>query len=335
MQLILFDTHTHFNFNAFKDDWKEVVERTLAKNVWFVNVGAEAKTSKRAVDIALKYSEGVYAAVGLHPIHTYDDENCRNAPVARRNRVLPCSYNDIEFITKAEEFDKKYYAKLIESSKKVIAVGEIGLDYFHIKKISSVLNKKLKAKQAEVFIEQIKLAVEYKKPIIIHCRPEKDYDAYRDILEILKSHKKIRRDSRVGVLINWGLPAPYRTGIGPEDDNNKNRISSTKIIPGIIHCFQANVKILEQFLDYGFMVGYNGVITFTDQYDELVKATPLERIVLETDAPWLAPIPHRGQRNESIYVEFVARRIADLKNISFEKVAKATTENAMKVFNLI
>jgi len=307
MKPILFDTHTHFNFNAFKDDWEKVIERTLEKNIWFVNVGAEAKTSERAVNIALKYPKGVYAAAGLHPIHTYDDEICRNRALPCSNRTESCSY--------AEEFDKNFYAGLIKKSKKVIALGEIGLDYFHIKKFSYILNKKLKAKQAEVFIEQIKLAEKYKKPIIIHCRPDKDCDAYREILDILKDTRKMLLDPR------------FRGDDRRSKDNNS--------LSGIVHCFQANIKILEQFISYGFMIGYNGVITFTDQYDELVKATPLEKIVLETDAPWLAPLPYRGKRNESLYVAEVAKRIAELKNISYEEVADRTTENAMRIFKLI
>lgn len=284
----LFDTHTHFNFNAFKDDWEKVIERTLQRNTWFVNVGAEAKTSKRAVNIAQKHHEGAFATVGLHPIHTYDD---KFEDAVRGEKV--------EFATKAEEFDKEFYANLVKSSeKKVVAIGETGLDYFHIKKFPSRLNKKLKIKQTEVFIEQLKLAGELNKPVIIHCRPDKDYDAYREILEILSDDKK-------------------------------------RHVPGIIHCFQANTKILEEFLEYGFMIGYNGVITFTPDYDKLVKATPLERLVLETDSPWLTPVPYRGQRNESIYVKYVARRVAELKSLNFDEVAKITTDNAMGVFNLI
>jgi len=292
MKPILFDTHTHFNFNAFRGDWEETINRTLKKGVWFVNVGAEAKTSRRAVDIAKKYPEGVYAAVGLHPIHTYDDifeEEVKGEKV--------------KFKTKAEEFNGEHLVGLIESSEKVVAVGEIGLDYFHIKKFPSKLNKKLKAKQAEVFAAQIKLAAKCDKPIIIHCRPSKDYDAYREILEILKD------------VNSYGCK------------NVKNC--------GIVHCFQANAEILEEFLRMGFHVGYNGVITFTDQYNELVKVTPLERIVLETDSPWLAPVPLRGKRNESIYVEYVAGRIAELKGTDFDNVAKITTENAMKALDLI
>jgi len=283
MDCKLFDTHTHFNFNAYKDDWEKTIKRTLDKNIWFVNVGAEAKTSKRAVEIAKKYPEGVYATVGLHPIHTYDD---------KLEEIV--NGEKVEFITKAEEFDKLFYANLIKSSNKVVAIGETGLDYFHIRKFPTKLNKKLKAKQAEIFIDQIKLAVGYNKPNIIHCRPDKNFDAYREILEILKS-------------------------------NNTT---------GIIHCFQANLKILEEFLKLGFYIGFNGVVTFTDQYNKLIAATPLDKIVLETDSPWLTPVPYRGQRNESVHVEYVAKHIAKIKNIDYEDIANATTKNAKRIFQI-
>lgn len=282
MQPKLFDTHTHFNFNAFKDDWEAVVERTLKDQVWLVNVGAEAKTSRRAVDITDKYPEGVYAAVGLHPIHTYDDEF---EDIIKGEKV--------EFVTRAEDFDKKYYTGLVKSSDKVVAIGETGLDYFHIKKFPAPLNKKLKQKQAEIFAKQIKLAGELNKPIIIHCRAEKDFDAYKEILEILKTNEKVS---------------------------------------GIVHCYQGNEKLLEEFLNRGFMIGYNGVITFTEEYNKLVLATPLDHIVLETDAPFLTPVPHRGQRNESIYVAEVAKRIAAIKNVDFREIASTSTANAMNIF---
>jgi TatD DNase family protein len=284
MQPKLFDTHTHFNFSAFKDDWEAVIERTLEDQVWFVNVGAEAKTSRRAVDMAEKYPEGIYAAVGLHPIHTYDD---KFEDTIQGEKV--------EFVTKAEDLDKEYYTGLAKRSEKVVAVGEIGLDYFHIKKFPAALMKKLKHKQAGIFDEQIKLALELRKPVIIHCRAEKDFDAYKEILEILESNEKVT---------------------------------------GIVHCFQGSEKLLEEFLNRGFMIGFNGVITFTEDYDKLVLATPMKRIVLETDAPFLSPVPHRGKRNESIYVAEVARRIAEIKNNTFEEVAGMTTENAMKVFKI-
>jgi len=287
----LFDTHTHFNFNAFKDDWEETIERTLKENVWFVNVGAEAKTSRRAVDIAQKYPAGVYAAVGLHPIHTFDYAYKDTSRLRQNPNRLRRA--------RAEEFNKKYYAQLAASSEKVVAIGETGLDYFHIKDFSSPQQKKLKNRQKEAFAAQIELAAELNKPIIIHCRHLKNYDAYKDVLNILES--------------------------------NKNKLSKTS---DVAHFFAADQKLAKKFLDLGFMLGFNGVITFTENYDEVVKFVPLDKIVLETDAPWLTPVPYRGKRNESIYVREVARKIAEIKKVDFEEATEVTTNNALEVFNI-
>jgi len=284
----LFDTHTHFNFNAFKDDSEEVMQRTLEEDVWFINVGAEARTSERAMKMTEKYPQGVYASVGLHPIHTYDD---KLAEVVNGEKV--------EFVTKAENFDPQFYENLIKSSDKVVAVGETGLDYFHIRKFDPVLQEELRQKQKEIFALQIDLAFRNNKPLILHCRPTENYNAYVDLLAILKENKDKLLDN-----------------------------------PGVIHCFSANLEIMRGFLEMGFCLGFNGIITFTSAYDNLVQEAPLSKILLETDSPWLAPVPFRGKRNESIYVQEVAKKIGELKKMSFEEVAEATTENTKRVFGI-
>lgn len=284
----LFDSHTHFNFKDFKDDGEEVMKRTLDGNVWFVNVGAERKTSQRAVQIAERFPEGVFASVGLHPIHTFDD---------RLEEIV--NGEKVQFETKAEDFDPQFYKDLIKNSKKVVAVGETGLDYFHIRKFDSTLNKKLRQKQKEIFVSQINLAFEFKKPLILHCRPNENQDAYLEMLSVLK--------------------------------NNRKKIGQN---PGVIHCFSADLKIMQEFLELGFCLGFNGIITFTENYNELVKNAPLQKILLETDSPWLAPVPFRGKRNESLFVKEVAKKIAELKNLFFEEVAQKTTENAKELFGL-
>jgi len=284
----LFDTHTHFNFNAFKDDSKEAMQRSLDEDVWFVNVGAERKTSLRAVKMAEEYEMGVYASVGLHPIHTFEDEFEEEVKGEK-----------VKFITQAEEFDRDFYADLIDNSPKIVAIGETGLDYFHLKKFAASQQKKLRKKQQAVFCAQVDLAIEKKKPVILHCRALKDYDAYFDMLDIVKDRKKKN----------------------PE-------------LSGVLHCFSGNLKIAEAFADLDFYFGFNGVITFARDYDEVVKILPLDKILLETDSPWLTPVPYRGRRNESIYVSEVAKKIAELRNVSFEEIALVTTQNAMRLFGI-
>src|SRR3990167_1933333 len=156
-----FDTHAHANFNSFKDDSQEVIERALKNNVWLVNVGSQASTSKRAVEMAQNYQEGVYAAVGLHPSHLED-----------------------------ESFDEKFYLDLAKNEK-TVAIGECGLDYFRMK------NEELRIKnlQKEVFIKHIELAKKVNKPPIIHCR-----DSHEDLIKILKANSSKLKAKQAGIM---------------------------------------------------------------------------------------------------------------------------------------
>jgi len=273
---MLIDTHAHVNFIAYKDDGDEVIKRALKENIWMINVGSEKDTSRRAVEYAKKYSEGVYAAVGLHPIHLKEQEADAQLD----------EYESAEFKTSAEKFDYKYYKSLAQNEK-VVAIGEIGLDYYH-----NTANIDL---QREVLLEQISLADEFKKPIIFHCR-----EAHNDLLAILKE---------------WDL-------VG-----NKN-------LRSVIHSYSGRWSQAKLYLEMGFYLGFNGIITFARDYDKVIKQMPLNRLVLETDCPYLTPIPFRGKRNEPAYVKYVAQKVAELRGISFEEVAETTTANAKKLFNI-
>lgn len=274
----LIDSHTHTQFAAFDDDREETTKRALDNNIWLINVGSQKETSKKAVEIAQKYSKGVYATVGLHPIHTgksYSDP--------QELREVICE----------EIFNYDFYKNLALNGK-VVAVGECGLDYFRITNNES----QIKNLQKEIFIKQIQLAKELEKPLMIHCRPSKgSEDAYNDLYEILKSE-------------NLGH------------------------IPVILHFFIGFLEAAKKFLDLGCYFTFGGVITFGDNYDEVVKYIPLDRILLETDAPYVAPVPFRGKRNEPLYVKYVAQKLAEIKKLDLNKVAEATTKNAFEVFKL-
>lgn len=250
---MLFDTHAHLNFNAFKDDVDEIIRRSLDGGMEIINVGSQYATSKRAVEIAEKYSEGVYAAIGLHPIHASE-----------------------------EVFNYEKYRELAKSSK-VAAIGEIGLDY----KSEYVL---FKEKQKEVFLKHLDLAQELNLPVIFHCRM-----AHNDLIQTLQH-------------------------------------SNSPTIKGVIHCFTGTWQEAQKYLEMGFYLGFNGII-FKLDLDDIIKKTPLDRILLETDCPYLTPAPMEG-RNEPLYIKYVAEKIAQLKNLSFEKVAKITTQNAKKLFRI-
>jgi TatD DNase family protein len=276
---MLIDTHAHLNFSAYKDDAEEVIKRTLEKGVFMINVGSQYSTSVRAVEFAEKYKNGIWAAAGMHPLHlqrrnfNYKDDN---------------ELEEIEIKTTGEDFNVKKYEELAKNSK-VVAIGEVGLDYHHFDADDDI--EKLKKKQKEVFLEFIKLANIVKKPLIIHC-----WDAYDDLYEILKNNDLEKR--------------------------------------GVIHSFVGSYKTAKKFIELGYKIGLNGIITYGISYDRLIKEIDLKDIVLETDCPYLTPVPKKGERNEPIYVRYVAEKIAKIKGISIEEVEKITTVNAKKIFGI-
>ncbi len=261
----LIDSHAHVNLNAYKDDGDEVIKRTLKENIWLINIGAQYSTSRRAVQYAGKYKEGVYAAVGLHPIH-----------------IL-------------EEFESTKYKELLENPK-TVAMGEIGLEY------GEGISQAAKDKQKKVLIEQLELAQQIDKPVVFHCRK-----AYDDLIELL---------------------VQFQTGCA----NCPMACSSG--LRGVFHCFMGRWSQAEKLLSMGFYFGFNGLITYARDYDKVIEKLPLEKILLETDCPYLTPVPHRGKRNEPLYVKYVAEKIAEIKGIKLEKVAQQTTKNARELFNI-
>ncbi|KKR89171.1 MAG: metal-dependent DNase [Candidatus Wolfebacteria bacterium GW2011_GWA2_42_10] len=271
---MLFDAHTHVNFNAFKNDWREVIDKALKNNIWLVNVGSQSTTSKRAVEIAQNYEKGVYAAVGLHPAHLFETEVDRLEAGEK-----------IQYKTRGEDFDKNYYLELAKNEK-VVAIGECGLDYYRIK------DEKSKIKQKEVFIKHIKLANEIDKPLMIHCR-----QAFDDSIEILKS----------------------------EVQNLK---------PGVIHFFTGTLDDAKKLLAMGFYFTFGGLITFNRDFDEIIRYIPLEKILLETDAPYVAPASYRGQRNEPAHIIETAKKLAEIKGLSLEKISEQTVKNSLLAFGL-
>ncbi|HBI17582.1 MAG: Hydrolase, TatD family [Candidatus Moranbacteria bacterium GW2011_GWF2_34_56] len=290
---MIIDSHAHVNFNAFKDDGDEVIKKCLNNNVWVVNVGSEFKTSKRAVEYANRYEEGVYAIVGLHPIHV---------KVADNDFL---GESDNENIKYREKFNYENYLELAKD-KKVVAIGEVGLDYHHFEDGATELEKeKIIRKQKEIFVEFIKLANEINKPIVIHCwgvksRKEPDHaraDAYRDLLEILKEYPVNKK--------------------------------------GIIHSFIGSYKTAREFRELGFKLGFNGIITYSESYDKVLTDTPIEDILVETDCPYLTPRPlSKDERNEPMNVRYVVEKIAKVKGMEIGEVERIIFENSRKVFGI-
>jgi len=279
------DIHSHVNFKVFDEDRDEAVRRALDSDTWMINVGTQVDTSKKAVEMANQYEEGVYAIIGLHPIHTgasYHDEK-------------ELGEGGKEFTSRGEIFNKEDYRKLLQDPK-VVGIGECGLDYYRCDEESI-------EKQKLAFVAQIELANEFGKPLMLHIRHDvnhTEHNAYKDSLEILKKHLDEKK-----------LPVGAR---------------------GDVHFFAGTLEEAKAFLDFGFTLSFTGVITFTHDYDEVIKNTPLDMIMSETDSPYVTPIPHRGKRNEPSYVREVVKRIAEIKNLTEEEVASAIIANAKRVF---
>lgn len=195
-----------------------------------------------------------------------------------------------------EGFNLGHYEKLA-GHPKVVAIGECGFDYYRTTPDS-------RKKQEEIFRAQIQLAKKAEKPLMLHCRPsqnsDKTYsdDAYEDMFRILKEE-------------------------------------NAESVGGDVHFFVGSKQVAEKFLEMGFYFSFSGVITITDMYDEVVKFLPLDKILIETDAPFAAPIPYRGKRNEPLYVLEVAKRLAHLRGKSFEEITEITAQNAKRVFGLV
>ncbi len=364
---MLFDSHCHLNFSAFAENYREIIADCLKRGIGVVNIGSQFDTSKRALEIANEFpNDPIYASIGLHPIHISGTEvdpaetlsyGAGEEPARNASQASACvAGGEIKFKGREEVFSEEKYQELIDKdnlvgtrrgafSKKIVAIGEIGLDYWH----TPTTNKQQttnnwKERQKDGFVAQLNFAAKNNLPVIFHARGSKPArndsqarlamsggenpnDAYLDMLEILESSVSSRRKS--GSSVSPTTPASLRSATPPRAGGDER---------GVLHCFGSNKEIAQKFLDLGFYLGFTGIITFKNksvaELQEVVKSTPLDKILVETDAPYLSPEPHRGEKNTPQNVEFVAREVAKLKNISYEEVCWQTTKNVKKIFNL-
>lgn len=283
-----FDAHAHVQFSAYENDRDEVMVRAREAGVWMINVGTQRDTSRAGVELAEKYEEGVYAAIGLHPIHTgksfHDADELGGGDGAKA------------FTSRGEAFDIERYRPLA-LHEKTVAIGECGLDYFRFSDDEPRADQV--RKQKEAFIAQIELARQIKKPLMIHCR-----DAFADLIEILKFYEK-----------------KFDTA------------------PGVVHFFTGTPDNARALLEFGFSFTFGGAVTFPPRkgkaagdYDEVIALIPPDRILSETDAPYVTPVPHRGKRNEPAYVVEVVKKLAELKHVSPEEMKSQIWENAKRIF---
>lgn len=252
---MLFDSHAHLDDRRFDRDRGSIIRRAKENGISYImNPGADYESSVRAVELANKY-DMIYAAVGVHPhdAKTMDDIMLQ-------------------------------LLKAMTKKPKVMAIGEIGLDYHYDNSPRDI--------QRKWFREQIRLAKEVKLPIIVH-----DREANNDVMKILKEENA------------------FENGV-------------------LMHCYSGSAELARQYVKLGAYISIAGPITFKNARKavEVVEAVPIEYLMIETDSPYLTPVPYRGKRNESSYVRFVAEKIAEIKGISFEEVAEKTTQNAKKYF---
>jgi TatD DNase family protein len=251
----LIDTHTHLYLEQFRDDIDDVISRAKAVGVEkFYLPSINSKYNKSMHDLEKKYPDNVFCMIGLHPCYVDDNFDL-----------------EIDFVKK--QIEKHDYK----------AIGEIGIDLFH--------EKKYLDKQVDAFEEQIKLAIDYDLPIVIHSR-----DSFDEIFEVLEKFKceKLR---------------------------------------GIFHCFTGNIDQAHRIIDLNFHLGIGGVLTFKNgKISEFLNEIPINKIVLETDSPYLAPSPHRGSRNESSYLKIIADKLAKVYNLEIDEISNITQQNSIEIF---
>jgi TatD DNase family protein len=264
------DTHCHLNFSAFDKDLDDVIKKAKESGVAKIIIpGAKIDSSEKAAGIANIY-EGIFAAVGLHPHHID------------------------EYIVSGKKTISEKLAILI-SNKKIVAIGEAGLDYYQYKGCP-VISEDIKEKQKELLFVQLKIAVENNLPVILHSR-----NSHNDLINLIEEF-----------IINHGK------------------------LTGVFHCFTGEKKHLKKIIDLGFYVGFDGNITYPEnnKLREIVSIAPLDRLLLETDSPYLTPNPYRNKRNEPSYLINTAEFIASLHNVSLKIIERRTNQNAINLFHI-
>lgn len=254
---MIFDTHAHYDDEAFNEDREELILSLKENGIGcIVDIGASVSSTKATYALAQKY-DFVYAAVGIHPCDTYD-------------------------LIEDDILSLGEYAK----DEKVVAIGEIGLDYHY-----PDTNKEL---QKKWFVKQLDLAVETGLPVVIHSR-----DAAADTMEILKKYE--------------------------------GRISG-----GVIHCYSYHKEMAEEYVKMGYYIGIGGTLTFKNakKIKEVAKSIPIDKLVLETDCPYLSPEPNRGKRNDSSNLKYVVKELALIKEMTEEEIEDITFENGKKLYKL-
>lgn len=254
---MIFETHAHYDDEQFDEDREELLGSLPANGIeLIVNIGASIETSKKTLELTKKYSH-VYGAIGVHP-----------------NEVAELNEDKFEILKK------------MTLEPKIVAVGEIGLDYYWKEPEVSI--------QKDWFDRQMALAKELKLPMVIHSR-----DAAKDTIDMMAA-------------------------------------AGAKDIGGVIHCYSYSLETAKIFLNMGFYLGIGGVVTFNNakKLKEVVEYAPIDRLLLETDCPYLAPVPFRGKRNSSLYIPYIVEEIGRIKKMDNQEIIEITNQNAKKMYQI-
>jgi len=271
---MLTDTHCHLDLNKFDQDRESVIQRAVEAQLERILIpGLDLESSQAAIRLAESHP-AIYAAVGFHP-------------------------------TDLDKFSEKAFEALkkLSAHPKVVAVGEIGIDYYWVKE------REERAFQIEILRRQLAFAAAVNKPVIIHMREEEDIwygQASIDLIQILREwHKTLVAESH---------PLAEK--------------------PGVLHSFNGTLKTAQNAMDLNFYIGVTGPVTYknAEEKRQIISQLPLERLLIETDSPFLTPVPHRGKRNEPAYVAYIADKIAEIHMTTREQVAKITTSSAARLF---
>lgn len=274
----LIDTHCHVHFPAYDQDREAVLQRMRDKKIWAITIGTAMENSKQGIAFAEQHPD-IWTTVGLHPSHTTHSHTDENEGAVHEKDVT-----------------KEVLIEIAKSSKKVIAIGEAGLDFYRLDQVADV--ETAKATQERVFREHLLAAQELDLPLVIHCR-----DALTRLAEILQDAGKVR---------------------------------------GVVHSFTGTWEEAKPLIDLGMHIAVNGIATFplrksqdpATAIDRTIERIPLEQLLLETDAPYLAPLSVRGQRNEPAYVHEVAQHVAGVRGVALDDIASKTSGNAVELFQM-
>src|SRR3989344_6103526 len=300
------DIHCHLDFPDYDSDREGVLARMKENEVGAITIGVDFETSKKAVEIA-RQNKNIWACVGVHP--KYATSPLTPLLDAREGEHISLINNSsiplLSPASRGRAGDEVKEFKKLASHPKVVAIGECGLDYFAPRSSSGARSEvgfREKDLQKKLFEMQIDLALEVEKPLMLHIRPgdKIPYDAYFDSLQILESYNKIHGSK----------------------------------LKGNAHFYVGNTEILKRFMDIGFIASFGGVVTFTHEYDEAVKFVPLDMIMSETDAPFVAPVPYRGKRNEPAYVTEIVKKLAEIRTENMYVLNDSIVENFKRVFGV-